>query len=200
MQDILFYLFAILLLGGIGGVFMGEDRIKNVLWLIFSFFQAAVLMILLGAEFIAMLFLIIYVGAVAVLFLFMVMMHDGVGLRQPFSLQGLSLSLGGILLCEMSVFLTARESGYSLSSVGKEGGSAQAIGRLMYGNGGEMVLISGLILLLAMIGSIVLILRHKKRKKQNVKEQIEIQPRNTVRFTRPQIGKGISDYSEENHP
>ena len=203
-----FYLFATLVVAS--GVFtiLAKNPVHSVLWLILAFFNAAGLMILLGAEFIAMLLVIVYVGAVAVLFLFVVMMLDidFATLRAGFMKNmPLGLAIAAVLLAELVLGLGATHAG--AIHLGTPDGSAgdgsgaptpgssniEAIGTLLYGRYLFLFEAAGLILLVAMVGAIVL--THRKRdgvRGQKVSAQIGRKPGEATVNTRPEIGGGVS--------
>ncbi len=166
LETIAFYLFAtILLLSGLR-VITARNPVHSVLFLILAFFNAAGLFVLLGAEFVAMILVIVYVGAVAVLFLFVVMMLDinFVEMRKGASqYMPLGVVLGGILLAELIVLYSgwkfAPQSAQNLASPTPEIANVEntkAIGAILYTDYAFIFQVSGLILLVAMIGAIVL--------------------------------------------
>jgi NADH-quinone oxidoreductase subunit J len=177
--------------------------VHSVLWLITSFFNAAGLMVLVGAEFIAMLLVIVYVGAVAVLFLFVVMMLDidfaelRAGFVRNFPL-GLALAL--VLLAELVLGIGAYRAGGL--ELGGEGvgvrplpgvSNIEAIGALLYGRYLFLFEAAGIILLVAMVGAIVL--THRERsgvRGQNIARQVARRPDEATRNVRPGVGQGIS--------
>ena len=174
----------------------------SVLWLIMAFFNAAGLMVLVGAEFIAMLLVIVYVGAVAVLFLFVVMMLDidfaemRAGFVRNFPL-GVALAL--VLVAELVQGLGAYRAG-SLA-LGTADGSAAAladvsntaaIGALLYSRYLFLFEAAGIILLVAMIGAIVL--THRQRtgvRGQNISRQNQRRPEDATVNTSPGVGEGV---------
>ena len=179
---IAFYIFAaVTLLSGIM-VVTAKNPVHSVLFLILSFFNAAGLFVLLGAEFIAMILVIVYVGAVAVLFLFVVMMLDisFADLRKG-AMQYVPLGLitGGILLFELiTIFSVWKFAGSASDNIASKTPDAaeitntEALGQILYTDYVFAFQVSGLILLIAMIGAIVL--THRKRpgvRKQNVADQ-----------------------------
>jgi NADH-quinone oxidoreductase subunit J len=169
IETIAFYLFSAVLVASAIMVVFSRNPVHSVLFLILSFFNAAGLFILLGAEFVAMILVIVYVGAVAVLFLFVVMMLDinfaelrrGINTYLPFG-----IFLGVVLFVEL-VFLVFQ------NWVAPSGGPAvaipavahvsntRALGQLIYTHYLYVFQVSGLVLLVAMIGAIVLTLRHR---------------------------------------
>src|SRR4051812_27489444 len=163
-----FYLFATLTIASAVAVIFARNPVHSVLWLIVAFFNAAGLMLLLGAEFIAMLVVIVYVGAVAVLFLFVVMMLDidfaqlrsGFTKNLPF---GIIIAL--VLLAEIVVAVFGWKAGPAISG-GHIAAARQpnivALGQLLYSRSLFPFEIAGLILLVAMIGAIVLPPRNRR--------------------------------------
>ena len=193
-----FYLFATLTLLSAVAVIFARNPVHSVLWLIVAFFNAAGLMLLLGAEFIAMLVVIVYVGAVAVLFLFVVMMLDvdfsslrsGFTKNLPF---GLLIAL--VLLAEIIIAVSAWKAGPALS--GREVArttqpNIEALGQQLYSTYLFPFEIAGLILLVAMVGAIVLTHRERPgQQRQNASRQIRRRPQDAVRNTQPGVGQGM---------
>jgi NADH-quinone oxidoreductase subunit J len=193
-----FYLFATLTIASALAVVFARNPVHSVLWLIVAFFNAAGLMLLLGAEFIAMLVVIVYVGAVAVLFLFVVMMLDidFASLRRGFTRNlpfGIIIAL--VLLAEVVVAVSAWKAGPTLS--GREIPPAKipnivALGQLLYSRYLFAFELAGLILLVAMIGAIVL--THRSRgdtRTPKASRQLRRRPDEAVRLTQPQVGEGM---------
>ncbi|MET0248986.1 MAG: NADH-quinone oxidoreductase subunit J [Sphingobium sp.] len=196
-----FYLFAIILVSSGALTILSRNPVHSVLWLILSFFNAAGLMILLGAEFIAMLLVIVYVGAVAVLFLFVVMMLDidfaelraGFVDYLPF---GMLIAL--VLLAEIVLGIGIWSAGpvelaqRAAPSIG-DVPNIEAIGRLLYTRYIFLFEAAGIILLVAMIGAIVL--THRKRgdtRGQNIARQNRRRPQDAVRNVKDQpVGQGV---------
>jgi NADH-quinone oxidoreductase subunit J len=174
-----------------------RNPVHSVLWLILAFFSSAGLMVLIGAEFLAMLLIVVYVGAVAVLFLFVVMMLDVdfVELKQgslgywPFA-----LLIGVILVAELALVWAASGSlnfdGFD-PSPGAET-NAEAIGAVMYTEYLLLFQLAGVILLVAMIGAIVLTLRHRPNvKRQDVGKQTGRRRADAIEMKDPKPGQGI---------
>jgi NADH-quinone oxidoreductase subunit J len=195
---IAFYLFATLTIAPALAVVFARNPVHSVLWLILAFFNAAGLMLLLGAEFIAMLVVIVYVGAVAVLFLFVVMMLDidfaqlrsGFTANLPF---GIVIAI--VLLAEIIVAFSVHNTGPALSS-GHVAATTQpnivALGQLLYSRYLFPFEIAGLILLVAMIGAIVLTHRGRRdTRPQKVWKQIARRPDEAIRMTDPGVGEGM---------
>ncbi len=195
-----FYLFATLTIVSALLVIFARNPVHSVLWLIVAFFNAAGLFLLLGAEFIAMLLVIVYVGAVAVLFLFIVMMLDVdfAALRSGFTKNlpfGLLLAL--VLLAEMVIAVSAWKAGPVTRGVAPVAENVQpnivALGELMYTRFLMPFELAGLILLVAMIGAIVL--THRSRgdsRGQNISRQIDRKPGEAVRNMQPGVGEGMT--------
>ena len=184
IETIAFYLFSAVLVASAVMVVFSKNPVHSVLFLILSFFNAAGLFILLGAEFVAMILIIVYVGAVAVLFLFVVMMLDinfaelrrGINTYLPFG-----IFLGVILFIEL-VFLVFQgwvsppSGGPALAApmpIVSGISNTRALGQLIYTHYLYIFQVSGLILLVAMIGAIVLTLRHRPGvQRQRISDQI----------------------------
>ena len=198
IQAIAFYLFAVLVIASGAFTILARNPVHSVLWLIVAFFNAAGLMLLLGAEFIAMLVVIVYVGAVAVLFLFVVMMLDidfaqlrsGFTKNLPF---GIIIAL--VLLGEVIIADNAWKAGPALS--GRQIPAASqpnivALGQLLYSRYLFPFEIAGLILLVAMIGAIVL--THRRRgdlRTPRVSRQIRRRPDEAIKMLDPEVGEGM---------
>ena len=170
IETLFFYLFAsVTCLAGLM-VISSRNPVHSVLFLILAFFNAAGLFVLLGAEFLAMLLVVVYVGAVAVLFLFVVMMLDinFVELREGFQrYMPLGLGVGGVLLAEiLFVFFNSADMPETVVMV-NEVSNTRALGRILYTDYIYLFQLAGLILLVAMIGAIALTLR----KRENVRRQ-----------------------------
>ena len=202
IQTIAFYLFATMVIASGAITILARNPVHSVLWLILAFFNAAGLMVLVGAEFIAMLLVIVYVGAVAVLFLFVVMMLDidFATLRAGFIRNfPLGIVIAVVLLAELVLGLGAYRVG-SLA-LGAPDGTAQtpvgtsnieAIGALLYGRYLFLFEAAGIVLLVAMIGAIVL--THRQRtgvRGQNISHQNQRRPEDATRNERPEVGKGV---------
>ncbi|QGN53923.1 NADH-quinone oxidoreductase subunit J [Novosphingobium sp. Gsoil 351] len=202
IQTLAFYLFSVLVIASAVLVILSRNPVHSVLWLIVAFFNAAGLMVLVGAEFIAMLLVIVYVGAVAVLFLFVVMMLDidfaelRAGFVKNFPL-GIAIAL--VLLAELVLGLGAYKAG-ALALGAADGASAAAlgasntaaIGALLYTRYLFLFEAAGIILLVAMIGAIVL--THRQRgdvRSQDISRQNQRRPQDATRNTRPEVGKGV---------
>ena len=162
-----FYLFATVMIASAVLVIFARNPVHSVLWLILAFFNAAGLMVLAGAEFIAMLLVIVYVGAVAVLFLFVVMMLDidFAELRSGFTKNlPFGIIIAVVLLAEIVLAVSAWRAGPALSGAAPREATQpniEALGQVLYSRFLYPFEIAGLILLVAMIGAIVL--THRSR-------------------------------------
>ena len=198
-----FYLFASLLIASAAMVIFARNPVHSVLWLIVAFFNAAGLMVLVGAEFIAMVLVIVYVGAVAVLFLFVVMMLDidFAELRAGFVKNvPLGLTLAVVLVAELVLGIGAYRAGAVQLGTPEAGAATvvetvpniEAIGGLLYTKYIFLFESAGLILLVAMVGAIVL--THRKShgtKGQNISRQVQRRPQDATRNMRPPVGQGV---------
>jgi len=200
---IAFYLFAVMTIASGAITILARNPVHSVLWLILAFFNAAGLMVLVGAEFIAMLLVIVYVGAVAVLFLFVVMMLDidfaelRAGFVRYFPFGAL---VAVVLLAEMVLGIGAYRAG-SLKLGTPDGTAAtptgasniEAIGALLYSRYLFLFEAAGVILLVAMIGAIVL--THRQRtdtRGQKISKQNARRPDEATVNVKPEIGRGVS--------
>jgi NADH-quinone oxidoreductase subunit J len=200
MTAFAFYLFSFgVLTGGLFTV-ISRSPVHSVLWLILAFFSAAGLFVLMGAEFVAMLLVIVYVGAVAVLFLFVVMMLDvdfarlsaGMAKFMP-----LALLIGLVLLMQLVLAFGAWESSdmaqmqrAAPTPDGVE--NTAALGLILYDQYFLLFQLSGLILLVAMIGAIVLTLRHRQDvKRQDVLAQMYRDPAKALELKDVKPGQGL---------
>ena len=183
LQALAFYVFAFVVMASAAMVVVSRNPVYSVLFLILAFFNAAALFVLIGAEFIAMILIIVYVGAVAVLFLFVVMMLDIniAKLREGFlTYLPVGALIGVVLFAEILLGLGVIGSGTtSLSELGKAATEAaavdntRAIGRVLYTQYFYLFQVAGLVLLVAMIGAIVLTLRTRPGvRRQRVSEQL----------------------------
>ena len=201
---ILFYIFAAILLVSAAMVVSARNPVHSVLFLILAFFNAAALFLIAGAEFLAMTLVIVYVGAVAVLFLFVVMMLDVdfTALRQGF-LNYLPVGgLIGIVFFAELVAMVLAGSGALGPDVTKaiaapipplaDVTNTEALGRVLYTRYAYYFEAAGVVLLVAMIGAIVLTLRHKPNvKRQNIADQVARTKATAIGLRRVKPGQGI---------
>jgi NADH-quinone oxidoreductase subunit J len=198
IATIAFYLFATLTIAPALAVIFARNPVHSVLWLILAFFNAAGLMLLLGAEFIAMLLVIVYVGAVAVLFLFVVMMLDidfaslrrGFTANLPFGIILAFVLAGEVIVAAMSWKAGPTLSGHAIPAAAQP--NIVALGQLLYSRYLFAFEIAGLILLVAMVGAIVL--THRSRgdlRTPKVSKQIRRRPSEATRLINPGVGEGM---------
>ena len=201
LYSITFYVFSFVAVLSALMVISARNPVHSVLFLILSFVNASGLFVLLGAEFLAMILVVVYVGAVAVLFLFVVMMLDinFIKLREGF-LQYLPFGalLGIVLITELGIlFLTKSFSETSLtkfveSPVMNDVENTKLIGQVLYTDYFYLFQISGLILLVAMVGSITLTLRDRGQvKRQNISQQNYINANDSIEKKKVKLGEGI---------
>ena len=209
IAGVFFYIFSTVLIGSALMVISAKNPVHAVLFLILAFFNAAGLFLMLGAEFLAMMLVIVYVGAVAVLFLFVVMMLDVdfAELRSGFlDYLPVGALIGLVLLLELLLVIGAgrftesvsvaavHQSSPEIASCLKLSGAkaltnTEAFGCLLYTKYFYFVEIAGLILLVAMIGAIVLTLRHKDGvKRQNVADQVARTPATSIEIKQVKPG------------
>ena len=203
VQALAFYLFAsVAILAGVM-VISARNPVHSVLYLILTFFNAAGLFVLMGAEFLAMILVVVYVGAVAVMFMFVVMMLDinFAELRQGFLRYApIGAVVGLILLAELLIIL----GGWTLSPTAQTAEAVaatpaitdvtntHALGNLIYTHYIYLFQIAGMILLIAMIGAIVL--THRRRpgiRRQDIARQVARRPADTIEIRKIPSGKGI---------
>ena len=193
-----FYLFAAMTIASAVLVIFARNPVHSVLWLIVAFFSAAGLMLMTGAEFIAMLLVIVYVGAVAVLFLFVVMMLDidFAELRSGFTRNlPFGIILAVVLLAEIVLAISAWRAGPVLSGAAPRETTQpniEARGQVLYTRFLNPFEIAGLILLVAMIGAIVL--THRSRgdvRGQKISRQVDRRPEDAVKLENPDVGGGM---------
>jgi NADH-quinone oxidoreductase subunit J len=203
LAALFFYLFATVSVAAGLMVIAAKNPVHAVLFLILAFFNAAGLFILLGAEFLAMILVVVYVGAVAVLFLFVVMMLDVdfAELRAGFLKHApLGALVGFILLAELVMLVGFRYVAPSslaspstpIPSVGSGTSNTEAIGRVLYTKYILYFQGAGLILLVAMIGAIVLTLRHKVGvKRQSIAAQVARGPKTAIEVVKVAPGSAV---------
>ena len=201
IADILFFMFAsILLVGSLGGV-LSKNPMYSVLFLVLSFFNAAGLFLLIGAEFLGLLLMMVYVGAIAVMFLFVLMtvdmtQQDDDGKKSPLFVT-LVLVTGGVLLFEIIIsILGGVASNTRLSEFVATQSDVQNIvqlGQVLFTNYVYPFIAVSMILLVGMVGAIVL--THRKREgalKQDISEQVGRTREESIEIVTPSLGKGIS--------
>ena len=202
LQALAFYVFAAVAIAAGIMVVTARNPVHSVLFLILAFFNAAGLFVLMGAEFLAMILVIVYVGAVAVLFLFVVMMLniDFVELRQGFvkylPIGGL---IGAVLLIELLLvvggMVVLPEGKAAIAEpIARQAGATntEMLGRLIYTKYIYLFQAAGLILFVSMIGAIVLTLRHREGvKRQSIAQQLRRTRAESVQVVKVKPGEGI---------
>ena len=204
LPAIMFYLFAAVAVASGVMVVTARNPVHSVLFLILAFFNAAGLFVLMGAEFLAMILIIVYVGAVAVLFLFVVMMLDidfaqlrvGAARYLP-----IGLLVGIILLAELVLVFGSWAIAPNVATLaaaptpsGVAMTNTRALGDLLYTRYIFAFQAAGMILLVAMIGAIVLTLRHRvDTRRQSLTEQLGRQRSETLEVVKVPLGQGVAD-------
>ena len=200
LATVAFYVFATVLIVAALLVVSARNPVHSVLFLILAFFNAAALFVLLGAEFLAMVLVVVYVGAVAVLFLFVVMMLDidFTELRQGFlNYAPLGMAIAAVFFAELAIIGGAWVISPSLSSAVAHPTPAgvtntEALGRILYTNYVHVFQGAGMVLLVAMIGAIVLTLRHREGvKRQSASAQIGRSRADAVELRKVRPGEGL---------
>ncbi|BBE09870.1 MAG: NADH-quinone oxidoreductase subunit J [Glomeribacter sp. 1016415] len=192
---ILFYIFASILVVSALRIITASDPVQSALFLVLAFFNAAALWLLLHAEFLAILLVLVYVGAVMVLFLFVVMMLDlDLGkLRRDFKrFVPTSMIIGGLMITEIALILwrgyggaTAPANHLQVQANGETVSNTHALGKLIYTDYIFAFEIAGLLLLVAMIAAVALTLHHgKDRKRTDSAKQIRVRREDRVRIVK----------------
>ena len=197
MQLIAFYILSTIVVLSALFVISARNPVHSVLWLICAFFTSAGLLVLIGAEFLAMILVVVYVGAVAVLFLFVVMMLDVdfAEMKQGFlNYLPAGAMIGLALLGELGVVAAAAVFGGPSTFNSKPNGAtnAQALASVLYTNYLLLFQLAGVILLIAMMGAIVLTLRSRPNvKRQNIAEQTGRKRKDAVEMKDVRPGQGV---------
>jgi NADH-quinone oxidoreductase subunit J len=201
LHAIFFYLFAAACVASAVMVIASKNPVHSVLFLILAFVNAAGLFVLMGAEFLAMILIVVYVGAVAVLFLFVVMMLDVdfSELRDGF-LNYLPIGgvIGAILLADLLVVVGAWAINPGIpksiaAPIAPDVSNTQALGLVLYTRYVYYFEAAGVILLVAMVGAIVLTLQHKPSvKRQNVTDQVARRRSTAIEIVKVKSGQGLS--------
>jgi NADH-quinone oxidoreductase subunit J len=200
--DFFFWLFAAVLLISATLVVTSKNPVHSVLFLILSFFNAAALFLIAGAEFLAMILVVVYVGAVAVLFLFVVMMLDIDFEQLRGGMQryaGIGAAVGAALLAEFAIALggwklAPHADQYLRSPIPSDVSNIQALGNILYTDYLFLFQAAGLVLLVAMIGAIVLTLRDRRTSRhQNISVQTQRTVRETLEVVTLSLGAGTTE-------
>ena len=201
VQALAFYIFAAVAVISAILVVVNRNPVYSVLFLILTFFNAAGLFVLLGAEFLAMMLVVVYVGAVAVLFLFVVMMLDinFAALRQGFvRYAGIGAVIGAVLAAEIIFVIASGAISPAVSVLAgsptppaEQVGNTEALGRILYTDYFYLFQASGMVLLIAMVGAIVLTHREREGvKRQRIANQVA-RDRRSVEMKKIPTGTGI---------
>ena len=202
LSALFFYLFAGICVASAVMVIVSRNPVHSVLYLILAFVNASGLFILMGAEFLAMILIVVYVGAVAVLFLFVIMMLDVdfVELREGFSKYlPLGVVIGGIFLFELLLtvgvwVINPAVTKSITSAIPTNVSNTEALGLVLYTSYIHYFQLAGMVLLVAMIGAIVLTLRHKVSvKRQDINVQNARTPELAMAVRKVASGQGLQD-------
>jgi NADH-quinone oxidoreductase subunit J len=202
LPALFFYLFAGILVASAVMVIVSRNPVHSVLFLILSFVNASGLFILMGAEFLAMILVVVYVGAVAVLFLFVIMMLDVdfAELREGFlEYLPIGLVIGGIFMVELLLVaggwvINPSTAKTITAAIPANVSNTEALGLVLYTKYIHYFQLAGMVLLVAMIGAIVLTLRHKANvKRQDINVQNARTPELAVAVRRVASGQGLLD-------
>ena len=205
-MPIFFYLFATLITISSLCVVLSKNSVYSVLWLIFAFINGAGLMILLGAEFLAMMLIVIYVGAVAVLFLFVIMMldmHFNKTITQLKENLALSIFIALIMFADLVIIILLGTKNINFSSdisfaITNNISNTKAIGGVLYTDFMLPFQMAGLILFVSMIACITLTLKKREGvKRQDISKQLRHNKENTVLMTKPILNKGVENIKYE---
>jgi NADH-quinone oxidoreductase subunit J len=202
LSALFFYLFAGILVASAVMVIASRNPVHSVLFLILAFVNASGLFILMGAEFLAMILVVVYVGAVAVLFLFVIMMLDVdfAELREGFSdYLPIGLVIGGVFMVELLLVaggwvINPSTAKAITAAIPANVSNTEALGLVLYTKYIHYFQLAGMVLLVAMIGAIVLTLRHKANvKRQDINVQNARTPELAVAVRRVASGQGLLD-------
>ncbi|CCD91229.1 NADH-quinone oxidoreductase chain J (NADH dehydrogenase I, chain J) (NDH-1, chain J) [Bradyrhizobium sp. ORS 375] len=202
LPALFFYLFAAVCVASAVMVIVSKNPVHSVLYLILAFVNASGLFVLMGAEFLAMILIVVYVGAVAVLFLFVIMMLDVdfTELREGFlQYMPIGLVIGGIFLFELLLTVSYWVINPSTpkaitAAIPTNVTNTEALGLVLYTKYIHYFQLSGMILLVAMIGAIVLTLRHKASvKRQDINVQNARTPEMAMAVRKVAVGQGLQD-------
>jgi NADH-quinone oxidoreductase subunit J len=201
LTAIFFYLFAAICVASAVMVIASKNPVHSVLFLILAFVNAAGLFVLMGAEFLAMILIVVYVGAVAVLFLFVVMMLDVdfAELRQGFlTYLPIGALIGAVLLAELLMVVGVWAIGPNVATTApipaiSDVSNTQALGLVLYTRYVFFFQTAGVILLVAMVGAIVLTLQHKPNvRRQVIADQVARNRASAIDIVKVKSGQGLS--------
>jgi NADH-quinone oxidoreductase subunit J len=202
LPALFFYLFAAVCVASAVMVIVSKNPVHSVLYLILAFVNASGLFMLMGAEFLAMILIVVYVGAVAVLFLFVIMMLDVdfTELREGFlQYMPIGLVIGGIFLLELLLtvsywVINPGTTKTITAAIPTNVTNTEALGLVLYTKYIHYFQLAGMVLLVAMIGAIVLTLRHKANvKRQDINVQNARTPEMAMVVRKVAVGQGLQD-------
>ncbi|MBB3998767.1 NADH-quinone oxidoreductase subunit J [Aureimonas pseudogalii] len=202
LQAFFFYVFALVTVGAAIMVVLSRNPVHSVLFLILAFVSAAGLFLLTGAEFLALILIVVYVGAVAILFLFVVMMLDldfGRIKQGALEYAPIGAIIAAVLLAQLIIAVTGSYYNPQLSASTvlptpplETMSNIQALGAVLYTRYVFFFQMAGLILFVAMVGAIVLTLRHKPGlKRQSIPTQVARNPKTAIEVVKVETGKGV---------
>ena len=189
LQSVLFYLFALVMLGAAAGVVFSRNPVHSVMFLVLTFFQSAMLWLMAEAEFLAIVLVLVYVGAVMVLFLFVVMMLDvniEAAKRSIARYSWLGISIGLLMAIELIQLIWLRSQGVastgSFAATPEGYSNTKALGAVLYTEHVYAFEIAAVVLLLAIIAAITLTMRKRPGlKQQNIARQVAVRAKDRVR-------------------
>ena len=194
-----FYFFASFLIVTCISVIFSKNPVNSVLFLVLAFLNSTFLFILIGAEFVGIILAIVYIGAVAILFLFVVMMLDIQSTTLMFNIKRyipLALLFAGVILAEIIYLTVFKSSKSNLSEIVRSPNNTEEIGNVLYTKYFIDFQLSGLVLLLAMIGAIVLTHVYRPSiKRQNIEKQNTTYSKDRIQLVDPKSGEGLN-YNE----
>jgi len=194
-----FYFFASFLIVTCISVIFSKNPVNSVLFLVLAFLNSTFLFILIGAEFVGIILAIVYIGAVAILFLFVVMMLDIQSTTLIFNIKRyipLALLFAGVILAEIIYLTVFKSSKSNLSEIVRSPNNTEEIGNVLYTKYFIDFQLSGVVLLLAMIGAIVLTHVYRPSiKRQNIEKQNTTYSKDRIQLVDPKSGEGLN-YNE----
>jgi NADH-quinone oxidoreductase subunit J len=194
-----FYFFASFLIFTCISVIFSKNPVNSVLFLVLAFLNSTFLFILIGAEFVGIILAIVYIGAVAILFLFVVMMLDIQITTLMFNIKRyipLALLFAGVILAEIIYLTVFKSSKSNLSEIFRSSNNTEEIGNVLYTKYFIDFQLSGVVLLLAMIGAIVLTHVYRPSiKRQNIDKQNNTYSKDRIKLVDPKSGEGLN-YNE----
>ena len=197
-----FYFFASFLIFTCISVIFSKNPVNSVLFLVLAFLNSTFLFILIGAEFVGIILAIVYIGAVAILFLFVVMMLDIQITTLMFNIKRyipLALLFAGVILAEIIYLTVFKSSKSNLSEIVRSSNNTEEIGNVLYTKYFIDFQLSGVVLLLAMIGAIVLTHVYRPSiKRQNIDKQNNTYSKDRIKLVDPKSGEGLN-YNEQSN-